>query len=461
MATSNPPLTVMSCSLIYGRSDNSQQALDEMAAQGVSIFTAAGDFGDVGDPQNNLDMGNQTLVGGTFLNTNALTGSPATYPNPYYAQPPGDTTWNQHPGTANQSFGVTGGGIMNGSNQAGGNIFNTPAQGCMCWPQTACCGSAVPLPAYQLGVSMAGNGGSTQWRNFPDVAMLAIQPELVFQGAVATNVSGTSLAAPLWAGFTALTNQASQKNSAGLMGFLNTTLYDIGLTSGLATDLYKACFNDVQDGVSNANGWNSATGHTSVKGYDLTTGWGSPTCTLMQQLSTTAPLTPKPLDLIRFVISTGHDNLRPNGGFGSGCNGTGLTATVLLQDGTSFPLTLRPTGNGDEWANNTTTSPMDFTIPSGVILSEFQGIKGVTLTIHESYSDPPCGPDNWDMTALNVWIFNPPFHSSTAVCQLALTGTSTLQDGWPGLTRFSNSCCSSGVGQTATYLVSSGSGCPP
>ena len=245
------------------------------------------------------------------------------------------------------------------------------------------------------------------------------------------------------------------------MGFLNTTLYDIGLTSGLATDLYKACFNDVQDGVSNANGWNSATGHTSVKGYDLTTGWGTPTCVLMQQLSTIAPLTPKPLDLVRFVISTGHDNLRPNGGFGSGCNGTGLTAGVLLQDGTSFPVTLKPTGTSDEWANNTTTAPLDFPIPSGVILTEFQGIKGVTLTIHESYSDPPCGPDNWDMTALNVWIFNPPFHSSTAVCQLALTGTNTLQDGWPGLTRFSNSCCSSGVGQTATYLVSSGSGCPP
>jgi subtilase family serine protease len=50
---------------------------------------------------------------------------------------------------------------------------------------------------------MATNGGSTQWRSFPDVAMLATQPELVFQGQVATNVAGTSLAAPLWAGFMA------------------------------------------------------------------------------------------------------------------------------------------------------------------------------------------------------------------------------------------------------------------
>ena len=461
MATSNPPLTVVSCSLIFGRSDNSQQALDEMAAQGVSFFTASGDFGDVGDPQDNLDMDSQTLVGGTFLNTNPLTGSPPTYPNPYYAQPPGENTWNQHPGTTNQSFGVTGGGIMNGSNQAGGNIFNVPVQGCQCWPQTLCCGSGVPLPDYQKGVSMATNGGSTQWRNFPDVAMLAIQPELVFQGNVTTNVSGTSLAAPLWAGFTALANQASLRNNAGLAGFLNTTLYDIGLTSGLATDLYQICFHDIQDGVSNANGWNSATGFTSVKGYDLTTGWGSPTCALIQQLSTITPLAPnQPLDLIRFVISTGDDNLRPNGGFGSGCNGTGLTADVLLQDGTSFTVTLKPTGTSEEWANFTTTSPMDFIIPSGVTLTQGHGIKGITLTIHESY-EAPCGPDNWDMTALNVWIFNPPFHTSTAVCQFALIGHNQLQDGSTGLTRFSNSPGSSGVGQTQTYLVSSGSGCPP
>ena len=82
--------------------------MDEMAAQGVSMFTAAGDFGDVGDPQDNLDMDSQTLVGGTFLNTNSLSGTfpSVTYPTPYYSN---ETTWNQHIGTTNQSFGVTGG----------------------------------------------------------------------------------------------------------------------------------------------------------------------------------------------------------------------------------------------------------------------------------------------------------------------------------------------------------------
>jgi hypothetical protein len=64
------------------------------------------------------------------------------------------------------------------------------------------------------------------------------------------------------------------------------------------------------------------------------------------------------------------------------------------------------------------------------------------------------------MTALHVSLYNPPFVSAQASCQLNLNGTSTLQDGNTGLTRFSNSPSPSGVGQTATYLVSSGSGCP-
>jgi len=459
MATSSPQLTVASCSLGFGRSDNSQQAIDEMAAQGVSFLTASGDFGDIGDPQGNLDMNNQTLVGGTFLSTNPLT---SPFPSPVYPAPPalyrsGENTWNEHPGSANQSFGVTGGGIMDGNNHGGGNIFNQ-GQGCYCWPATVCCGGGVPIPDYQKAVSMASNGGSTVWRNYPDVAMLADNTEIIFNGQRSI-VAGTSLAAPLWAGFIALANQASQNNGAGLAGPLNTTLYDIGLTSGLATDLDKVCFNDINDGGNNNDGFGS--GFKTVAGYDLTTGWGSPQCGLIQQLSTVTPLTPnQPLDLIRFVFSTGDDNLRPNGGFGSGCNGTGLIATVLLQDGTSFPLTLKGTGTSEEWANFTTTPPIDFPIPSGVTLTQSHGIKGITLAIQESY-EGPCGPDNWDLTAMTVNLFIPPFSSATSACQLNMTGTSTLQDGSTGLTRFSNSCCSSGVGQTATYLVTdSGNHCP-
>jgi hypothetical protein len=72
MATSTPALTVASSSLTFKPSDTAQQAIDEMAAQGVSFFQGSGDFGDVGDPQNNMRMNHQTLVGGTLLSTNPL-----------------------------------------------------------------------------------------------------------------------------------------------------------------------------------------------------------------------------------------------------------------------------------------------------------------------------------------------------------------------------------------------------
>ena len=120
---------------------------------------------------------------------------------------------------------------------------------------------------------------------------------------------------------------------AGLVGFANPTLYDIGLTSGSDNNLYQACFNDIADGVSNANGFGS--GFKSVAGYDLCTGLGSPKPGLIYQLSSPAPLTPnQPLALLRFVIKTGDDNL------GGGEHGSDATVDVLLADGTSYNRTL-------------------------------------------------------------------------------------------------------------------------
>lgn len=436
MATSVPPLTVASCSLGFGRSDNSQQALDEMAAQGVTFLTASGDFGDIGDPQGNLDMNNQTLVGGTVLSTRPLTAGLPTpiYPANYYL---GEGTWNL--GQPAQSQDVTGGGIMDGNNKNGN---------CYCWPHDFCCGSGVSIPDYQVGVSMAANGGSTTWRNYPDVAVAAANTEIFFQGSNTGGVIGTSLAAPLWAGYMALVNQKSQQIGGGLMGFINPTVYDIGLTSGLATDLYKACFNDIADGVSNANGFGS--GFTSVAGYDLTTGWGTPTCQLLNQLAIPTPLTPNiPLDLIRFVIKTGNDDM------GGGLHGSSGTADILLQGGGSFTVTLRNSGeaNWDNW----TTHQLDFPVPASLNppLTQFQGIAGVRINLVQS--NPDWSADNWDIANFGVSLFNP---GSSQVCQLNLVGSASLQDGSTGLVRLSKSCCSSGVGPSATFMVSSGSGCP-
>jgi hypothetical protein len=124
-----------------------------MAAQGVSFFNASGDFGDIGDPQDNTRMRNQTLVGGTLLSTNPLTaGLPnPVYPNNYYV---GETAWTR--GSPPKNKDVSGGGIMDGKNKNDVcNFF---------------CGDPVPIPDYQVGVGMATNGGSTTLRNYPDVS---------------------------------------------------------------------------------------------------------------------------------------------------------------------------------------------------------------------------------------------------------------------------------------------------
>jgi hypothetical protein len=444
MANANPPLTSASCSYEFGRSDNSEQALEQMAAQGVSFFTASMDYGDVGDPQSNLDMPTQTLVGGTFLATNSLIASlPAPDPNPYYA---GETTWNQ--GVPLEQKGVTGGGVMDGNNRN---------QQCYCWPWPNCCGSGVGIPDCQIGImaiSAGANGGSTEWRNYPDVAMLADNIEIFYAGK-SQGQAGTSAAAPLWAGFAALVNQRIKQldPNAGLAGFLNPTLYDIGLTRGSDNDLHQVCFNDIADNGNNFNGFGQL-GFNSVPGYDLCTGLGSPRVGLIYQLSSPTPLTSnQPLALIRFVIKTGKDDV------GGGLHGSDQTADVLLQDGTSFTVTLRhrTEPNWDSWSTHT----VDFQIPSTVVppLTQSHGIAGVRINLVQD--NPDWSADNWDIASLAVSLFNPPFSPATSVCQLNLVGTAILQDGSTGLIRLSKHADSKGSGPSSpVYNTGPGSGCP-
>jgi hypothetical protein len=401
MATSATPLTVVSCSLGFSYSDNVNQAIGQMAVNGVSMFMASGDSGSSENDSSN-NFVNQTLVGGTVLSTNAVSGG--VYPSNYYA---GETAW---PSSA--------GGIL-----------------------------GVNIPDYQLGVSMATNGGSTTSRNYPDVAMVAVGLEVFFNGSFGS-FNGTSAGAPLWAGFTALVNQANaQAGGPGKSGFLNPTIYDIGLTRGTADDLYSICFNDI---VSGSNG-----AFTAVSGYDLCTGWGTPTGALINQLSSQTPLTNnQPLTLIRFIITTGGADL------GGGLHGSGATATVSLKNGDTFTVTLK-TANQSNW-NNGSINTLDFPIPatddqgkSIAPLTQSNGIAGVT--INQVQSNPGWSANNWDIAALQVSLFNP---GSPHVCQLNLVGTSVLQDGSIGLVRLSLTAGSSGNGPSSPeFLTGPSSGC--
>jgi subtilase family serine protease len=219
-------------------------ALLQMAAQGQTFFQASGDWGAYGssdvwiNPTSayNIALNYMTLVGGTEL---AMNGSGASYNS--------ETVWNlADPPSTNGSL---------AQDQSGGGILVN-----------------VPIPFYQQGVNMSRNKGSTQWRNSPDVAMCADQLYIVDDdGGIGTS-DGTSAASPLWAGFAALVNQQAAAQGKPPVGFLNPALYQIG--QGLN---YTNCFNDIT--IGNNTNLYSPNLYYATNGYDLCTGWGTPTGT--------------------------------------------------------------------------------------------------------------------------------------------------------------------------------------
>ncbi|MGA2244161.1 MAG: protease pro-enzyme activation domain-containing protein, partial [Verrucomicrobiota bacterium] len=219
--------------------------LKNMAMQGQSFFQAAGD-NDAYTGAEPLDSGvtvpvdspYATIVGGTTL---AMNGSGASWSS--------ETVWNYNLA-----------GIPNEG--SGGGISAYYAE-----------------PSWQTNMSMAGNGGSTTFRNIPDVALTADEIFLSYNDGDDNGSSyaiGTSAAAPLWAGFCALANQLSVAADGTTLGFLNPALYNIAVSS-----CYPQSFHDITGG--NNIGTNTAGLFKAAAGYDLCTGLGTPAGTNLIQ----------------------------------------------------------------------------------------------------------------------------------------------------------------------------------
>jgi subtilase family serine protease len=123
------------------------------------------------------------------------------------------------------------------------------------------------IPSWQKlkGVITKANEGSTKYRNGPDVSANSNFTFYVCadQRTCTENVyGGTSFAAPMWAGYLALANQQAATKKVPPPGFINPTIYPLGLGSGYHTD-----FHDITVGSN---------GFPATKGYDLASGWGSP-----------------------------------------------------------------------------------------------------------------------------------------------------------------------------------------
>ncbi len=220
------------CSWSGGNPDPAVDAIfKQMASQGQSFYCASGDY----DAFNGsipflLDKTNITLVGGTALTT---TGPGGAYVS--------ESVWNERTPNPNGGNWGSSGGI-------------SPTYG---------------IPGWQQGVSMAGNQGSTTMRNVPDVALTGQNVFIVADTNQLENASGTSCAAPLWAGFTALVNQQAAMLGKPSVGFVNPAIYAIGLGPNYASD-----FHDTMTGDNTWSG--SPTRFYAASGFDLCTGWGSP-----------------------------------------------------------------------------------------------------------------------------------------------------------------------------------------
>jgi subtilase family serine protease len=211
-----------------------QNLMQNIATNGGSFFQASGDggpwplnyFNCTSGSLDNRSYPKITIVGGTNLD---MTGSGANYGNL-------ETAW---------------------PDSAGG------PEGC------------VGIPSWQKGVA-GENGASGSSRNGPDVAAMANDFYLFYDGSP-TNVGGTSEATPLWAGYMALVNELMENYGLASVGFADPTLYSIAATSA-----YDTNFHDVVSGCATDSGGLT---YCAGSGYDLVTGLGSPTNTLIYTLS--------------------------------------------------------------------------------------------------------------------------------------------------------------------------------
>lgn len=225
----------LSCSWGGGSPDPTAEGIfQQMAAQGQSFYNASGDSDAyTGAVEFPADSPNITQVGGTTLTTS---GPGGTYTS--------ETVWNWN----------------NGVGSCGGiSTYYT-------------------IPSWQQGISMTASKGSTTMRNIPDVAMTADNIYIRSGNGGSGTVGGTSCAAPLWAGFTALVNEQAVANGRPTVGFINSAVYAVGQGSN-----YSSNFHDIT--VGNNYSPSSPSNFPAVTGYDLCTGLGTPSVGLINALA--------------------------------------------------------------------------------------------------------------------------------------------------------------------------------
>lgn len=140
--------------------------------------------------------------------------------------------------------------------------------------------TVIKRPSWQAGAGVGGQGVDPQFREVPDISadadpasgtiVISAGADKSGDPASETSGGGTSLAAPMWAGFTALMNAYLEKNGGKAVGSLNPTLYF------LASHPPKfPPFHDVTLGNNDF--------YVATPGYDMVTGLGTPNVAYLTQ----------------------------------------------------------------------------------------------------------------------------------------------------------------------------------
>jgi len=120
-------------------------------------------------------------------------------------------------------------------------------------------------PSYQTGPGTGNFGSAAPGRQVPDVAAVAdpATPAAVYFGGKQGTIGGTSLAAPVWAGFMALIDQYLTQQRLPAVGWANAAFYALAANA----QPYRP-FHDITEGGNTVS--------SATKGYDMVTGLGSP-----------------------------------------------------------------------------------------------------------------------------------------------------------------------------------------
>jgi kumamolisin len=120
-------------------------------------------------------------------------------------------------------------------------------------------------PSWQTGVGTGGQFDTSNGREVPDVSSDSdpATGNFIIENGKASVGGGTSLAAPSWAGFTALMDEYLKAHGDPPVGFFNPILYKLANSS-----VPYPPFHDITRGGNDF--------YPATTGYDMTTGLGSP-----------------------------------------------------------------------------------------------------------------------------------------------------------------------------------------